>query len=180
MINRQAKRCEKDEKAERTKLKKAIKSGNNETARLYASNAIRKRKEHVKLLELASRIEAAGSRAETVARMNGVTRLMGGVVGEIDKAMNKGMNLEKMTEIMDKFERQSDNLDVHTSYMEESINGTTAQSTPQKDVDALVQEVADEAGLELNQELGVVTAPQEPLPEEERLSEQLARLRNAS
>merc|ERR1712060_162871 len=40
-LQRDSKRCEKEEKAEKTKLKKAIEKGNMEVARIHAENAIR-------------------------------------------------------------------------------------------------------------------------------------------
>ncbi|KAJ2150433.1 hypothetical protein IW139_006457, partial [Coemansia sp. RSA 353] len=61
----------------------------------------------------------------------------------------------------------------------DSMNSTTTLTTPQDEIDSLMQQVADEAGLELNQQLGIMQAPQEPLPEDTRLNERLANLRNA-
>lgn len=54
---------------------------------------------------------------------------------------------------MDKFESQFADLDVQTSYMESTMSDTTALATPQDQVDALVNQVADEAGLEVRQGL---------------------------
>ena len=42
-MNRNAKKCEKDEKAEKVKLKKALQKGNHEGARIHAENAIRQK-----------------------------------------------------------------------------------------------------------------------------------------
>lgn len=55
---------------------------------------------------------------------------------------------------MDKFETQFSDLDVQTSYMEGAMSSTTATTTPQDQVDLLINQVADEAGLEKQQELG--------------------------
>lgn len=54
---------------------------------------------------------------------------------------------------MDKFESQFEDLDVQSSYMENAIATSTATSAPQDEVDLLLQKVADEAGLELSQDL---------------------------
>lgn len=56
--------------------------------------------------------------------------------------------------VMDKFESQFEDLDVQTEYMEGAMAGTTTMTTPQGEVDTLMQQVADEHGLELNQEFG--------------------------
>ncbi|KAJ2082161.1 hypothetical protein H4R24_001789 [Coemansia sp. RSA 988] len=180
-FKRQSARCEKDSKKEVEKLKKAIKANNNEIAQIHASNVIRKKNESVNMLRLSSRMDAASTRIQTAVQMRRVTESMARVVGDMDKASKK-MDLERMTKIMDMFENQSEDLDVQTSYMEGSIGGATTLSTPQKEIDTLMQQVADEAGLELKQELGVMQAPQkDPLPEEDvGLNERLAKLRNTS
>lgn len=54
---------------------------------------------------------------------------------------------------MDKFESQFEDLDVQTEYMEGAMAGTTSMTTPQNEVETLMQQVADEHGLELGQEL---------------------------
>lgn len=68
---------------------------------------------------------------------------------------------------MEKFESQFEDMDgisfqltislslslVQTSYMESSIGQSTAMTTPQEQVDDLIQQVADENGLEMSAEL---------------------------
>ena len=61
---------------------------------------------------------------------------------------------------MDKFESQFADLDVQTSYMESTMSDTTAIATPQDQVDSLINQVADEAGLEVKQGLGEASVPQ--------------------
>ena len=69
--------------------------GNNEGARIYASNAIRKKTEALNLLRLSSRIDAVASRVETAVTMRQVTGNMSSVVKGMDKAM-ESMNLERV------------------------------------------------------------------------------------
>jgi charged multivesicular body protein 1 len=70
---------------------------------------------------------------------------MAGVVKAMDAAM-KSMNLEKISNLMDKFESQFEDLDVQSSYMENTMSQTTTTAVPQSDVENLMQQVADEAG----------------------------------
>ena len=65
----------------------------------------------------------------------------------------KSMNLEKISSLMDNFEKQFEDLDVQTSVMEGAMSQTTATNIPQDSVDILMRQAADEAGLELNMEL---------------------------
>ena len=60
---------------------------------------------------------------------------------------------------MDKFESQFADLDVQTSYMESTMSDTTALSTPQDQVDTLINQVADENGLEIQHGLGETNVP---------------------
>ncbi|KAJ3042270.1 Charged multivesicular body protein 1a [Rhizophlyctis rosea] len=156
-----------------------------EGARIYAANAIRKKNEALNFLRLSSRIDAVASRVQTAVTMRRVTTSMAGVVKGMEKAMQT-MNLEQISMVMDKFEQQFEDLDVQTQYMETSMGQTTAQSTPQDQVEELMQQVADENGLELQMEMpgaaqgtvGVGTATVEQ--EHSDLSERLAKLRNST
>lgn len=94
-LNRQAVKAGKDETAEKNQLKKAMKQGNPDIARLYAENAIRKQNERLNLLRLASRIDAVASRVQTAVTMRQVTGSMTKVVKGMEGAM-KSMNLEKV------------------------------------------------------------------------------------
>ena len=73
----------------------ALQQGNNDGARIYAANAIRKKSESLNLLRLASRIDAVASRVETATTMRQVTGNMTSVVKGMDKAMET-MNLERV------------------------------------------------------------------------------------
>ncbi|KAJ9106107.1 Vacuolar-sorting protein SNF7 [Naganishia friedmannii] len=188
-LQRQARKASKDESGEKAKLKKALQQGNTEGARIYAANAIRKQNESLNLLRLSSRIDAVASRVETAVTMRAVTGSMGQVVRGMDKAMET-MNLEKISSVMDKFETQFSDLDVQTSYMEQTMSSSTATTTPQDQVDALINQVADEAGLEKQHALkgaapvaAVPAVAEEERPvavgeEDARLAERLRALRS--
>ena len=58
---------------------------------------------------------------------------MGSVTKALEKAVNS-MELEKITEVMDKFEKTFEDLDVHTGVMEGAMGAATATSTPANQV----------------------------------------------
>ncbi|KAI5778898.1 Snf7 family [Geopyxis carbonaria] len=177
-LNRQAAKAGKEENSEKAKIKKAMQQGNNDIAKLYAQNAIRKSNERLNLLRLASRIDAVASRVQTAVTMRQVSGSMANVVKGMDSAM-KTMNLEKISIVMDRFEQQFEDLDVATGYYENATSSATAVGTPQEDVDRLMGQVADEAGLEMQAEMPaaakVKIGPTEV--EEEGLGERLRALR---
>ncbi|KAH9899688.1 Snf7 family [Cubamyces lactineus] len=170
-LNRQAKKAQKDENTEKAKLKKALQQGNADGARIYAANSIRKKNEYLNLLRLASRVDAVASRVETAVTMRQVSGNMASVVKGMDKAM-ESMNLERISMVMDKFESQFSDLDVQTSYMEETMSNTTAVSTPQDEVDALLRQTAEEANIELQHDLSAREAPQVEIAKETAVGEE--------
>eukprot|EP01023_Acetabularia_acetabulum_P018784 TRINITY_DN194_c0_g1_i2.p1 TRINITY_DN194_c0_g1~~TRINITY_DN194_c0_g1_i2.p1 ORF type:complete len:199 (+),score=30.91 TRINITY_DN194_c0_g1_i2:115-711(+) len=151
-LNRQSKKCEKEEKDEKLKVKKAIQKGNTEGARIYAQNAIRKKSESLNFLKLASRLDAVVTRLETQAKMQMVNKNMAGVVKSLEKALNAN-NLDRVAETMDQFEKQFENLDLQTEVVDQAMNKQTIMTTPEDQVNDLMQQVADEHGLEVQYDL---------------------------
>jgi len=182
-LERNSKRSEKEEKVEKAKLKKAIQKNNMEGARIHAENAIRQKNQALNYLRMASRVDAVASRVQTAVTTKKVTQSMAGVVKSMDAAM-KSMNLEKISNLMDKFEKQFEDLDVQSSYMENTMSSTTTVTVPQNDVEHLMQQVADEAGLELNMELpagetGTIASSTAASTEQDELTQRLAKLRQS-
>lgn len=50
-------------------------------------------------------------------------------------------NLEKVASTMDQFERQFENLDVQSQFVEGAMNNQASLSTPEEDVNMLLQQV---------------------------------------
>ncbi|XP_037804744.1 charged multivesicular body protein 1a-like [Penaeus monodon] len=147
-MERLSKKAEKEQMAQKKKMVTAMKQGNVEGARIYAENCIRKKQESLSYLRMASRLDGVKSRVQSAMAMQGVTKNMSGAVGSLDKAL-KAMDLEKISQVMGQFESQFEDLDVRTNVMEDSMAAATTLSTPKSDVDALIQQVAEEAGLDM-------------------------------
>ncbi len=181
-LTRQSIKSEKDEKSEKLKVKKAIEKGNIDGAKIYAQNAIRKKNEALNYLKLASRLDAVVSRLDTMAKMQTVTKSMAGIVKSLDKAVNAN-NLEKVAFTMTEFERQFENLDVQSEFVENAMNNQAVLSTPEDDVNSLLHQVADEHGLETALNLpgaathGPAAVAQQQPQQQEDLTNRLAQLR---
>ena len=157
-------------------MKRAIEKGNIEGAKVYAQNAIRKKSEALNYLQLASRLDGVVSRLDTQAKMNTVNRSMAGGVKSLEKALGAN-NLEQVSRTMDQFERQFESLDVQSECVEQAMASQQALSTPAGEVNELMQQVADEHGLELG--MGMPTA-ERTVPEKEEessLTDRLAQLK---
>lgn len=64
-LERNSKKCEKEEKMEKEKAKKAIQKGNMEGARIHAENAIRQKNQALNYLRMSARVDAVSSRVQT-------------------------------------------------------------------------------------------------------------------
>lgn len=120
--------------------------------------------------------------------MRTVTQSMAQTVKGMDSAL-KNMDLEKIGAVMEKFESQFEDLDVVTGYYEGVAGGVESQQVGvegQGEVDALMNRVADEAGVELSQEMQQQVPENEPPAAEsaerakleEGLGDRLRALRN--
>jgi charged multivesicular body protein 1 len=64
-LERNSKKCEKEEKMEKQKCKKAIQKGNVEGARIHAENAIRQKNQSLNYLRMSARVDAVASRVQS-------------------------------------------------------------------------------------------------------------------
>merc|ERR1712126_725318 len=182
-LARLSKKAEKEQKTQESKVKKALEQGNVEGARIYAENAVRKKNESLNYLRMSSKVDATASRVQSAVTMKGVAKNMEGVVKALDKAINS-MEIQKISEVMDKFESQFEDLDVHTSVMENAMGTATTTTTPANQVDDLIRQVAEESGLEISAQLAA--APTSTIGEtvaasatvDDPLSRRLAALRD--
>ncbi|KAH3745093.1 SNF7 family protein [Pelomyxa schiedti] len=157
-LQRQSTRSEQNEKREKLKAKKAMEKGNMDGARIYAENAIREKNMALNYLKLSARVDGVASRVEQAIRMRVVTGSMAGIVKSLDKAVNN-MDLSQVTQVMDRFEKQIEDLDVQGEYVLKATSKSSATSMPASEVDTLLEQVADENGFILAE--GMVDAPTE-------------------
>ncbi|CAK8692075.1 charged multivesicular body protein 1a-like [Clavelina lepadiformis] len=186
-LDKMAAKAEKEQQREVNKVKKALTEGPGryEFAQLYAENSIRKKNESLNYMRLSSRLDGVSSRLKTAQSMKQLTKDMGHVTVALDQAM-KNMNLEQVAKIMDKFESQFENLDVHATVMENSMGSAMASTAPQDQVNALIQQVADENGLEITAQLedtpigaGALEQEQAGPSQEDDLEKRLRAMRSA-
>lgn len=149
---RSARKCDKNMAIQKEKLKKAIEQGNMEGAKIYAQNVIREKNQSLNFLKLGSRIDAVASRLETAIRMQQVNKTMQMTVKGMSNAM-KNMQVEQIASTMQDFEKQFEDMDVRSGYMESTMESTTSMTTPPEEVDSLIQMTADEAGLKLSSQM---------------------------
>jgi charged multivesicular body protein 1 len=184
-----------------------LRAGNMEGAKIYAQNAIRKKSESINYLQLASRLDAVVARLDQQSKMGQVNKNMVGIVNSLGRAL-KNAPLDRMVAVsfvkpsvmpsvpydahslalillqtMNTFEKQFENLDVQTGVMNDAMNQQAALATPPEQVNMLLQQIADENGLEVR--LGLPQASIAAVPataqkeEDGTLASRLAGLRGA-
>lgn len=166
-------------------MKKAIKVGNADTARVFTANVICQWTQCANFLCMSSRVEAIASRVEMACKMNTVTKTMGSIVNSMTKGLG-GMNMERIFATMEKLDKAFDDMDVHSAVMEKAMGGAAASVTPQGEVDSLITQVANAHTLNVDfmlprtgtsQPRPVSTRISSSPPEEDTLMQRLAELR---
>ena len=66
--------------------------------------------------------------------MKTLTKDMSGIVGSMDSVM-RTMNVEKISAVMDKFEKQFEDLDLATGVMEQSMQQSSSLTMPEQQVE---------------------------------------------
>jgi charged multivesicular body protein 1 len=148
-----SKKAEREEAVEKAKCAKMMEKGNLDGARIHAQNAIRKKSESLNYLRLQSRIDSVASRVDTAMKMRMVSKSMSGVVKGMDKVM-QSMDITKIVQVMDQFEKQFENLDITCEVLENGIGATTALSTPEDQVNGLMAQISDEHNLNIAIDVG--------------------------
>ncbi|KAG3272486.1 CHMP1B [Ictidomys tridecemlineatus] len=115
----------KKRKEDKEERKEGKKEGRKEQSRIHAENSISHKNEAINFLRMSTRIDAVE-----------VTKSILGIVKSMDATL-RSINLEK----------------VEKKQMEDKMSSTTTLTTPQNQVNILLQEMADEVGLALNMEL---------------------------
>ncbi|KAJ9596870.1 hypothetical protein L9F63_012126 [Diploptera punctata] len=180
-MGRNAKRCEKQEILEKKKCKLCIHKGNLEGARIHAESAIQQRNQSLNFMAVSARLDAVTNKIQYAITMKRVTNSMIGVSRAMDGAL-RTMDLEKITQLMDQFERQFEEMDVRTGVVDSTLAQTTTTIVPQNQVESLMVQIAEEAGMEINLEMpSIATTSAEPSAEASitsELSKRLKLLRN--
>lgn len=149
-LQKESKKAEKEMMKEKEKVKKAMQSGRNDIAQIHASNAIMQKNQSLSFLKMSSRIDAVSGKLQGAIKMQKVT----GSMAQITKTMGKvlqTMQLDKIQETMDKFEKAFEDTDVMAGTVTGAMDSSTSMATPQSEIDDLMKEVADENQLEFGE-----------------------------
>merc|ERR1712159_440491 len=151
MLNRSAIKADKESAREKLKVKTAMEKGNQEGARLYAENAIRQKNQAMAHRRLSSRLDAVASKLETCQNSMQVAENLGTLTKRLGPSLN-AMNITQISSTMDDFEKVLEDQDVMTDTITSAIDTATSTMTLADDVDNMMEEVAAEHGLTMQEQ----------------------------
>lgn len=95
-----------------------------------------------------------------------MTENMGELTSKMHSAMSS-MDLVKVNETMNNFEKMFDNLDVNAEFMDRVMDNVTAGTYHEKDVNGLIGQVAEEFNLKLENEFSDISVKNKEIKEKE-------------
>jgi len=102
---------------------------------------------------MRANIQAVSLKIQTLKSQNAMAQAMKGVTKAMGN-MNKQMKLPEIQKIMMEFEKQSEIMDMKGEMMEDAIDDVMGDEEDEEESDAIVNQVLDELGLQLNDKLG--------------------------
>jgi charged multivesicular body protein 1 len=153
-FNKESNKAATQEKALLKKTKEAMERGDYEGAKVAAADAIRRKNDIKRYKVLSSKIETISQRLEAAYKNMTLTNSMKQLIEQMVGAAGT-MDMVKINETMENFEKMFDNLDVNSEMMNQVFDNVNAGVTNETEVNQLLQQVADENNMQINEELGV-------------------------
>ncbi|VDK54698.1 unnamed protein product [Anisakis simplex] len=158
-LDRERSRMEMQEKKIIADIKKMAKMGQMESVKVMAKDLVRTRHYVKKFIMMKANIQAVSLKVQTLKSQDAMAQAMKGVTTAM-KSMNKQLNLPQIQKIMMEFEKQSEIMDMKEEMMGEAIDDAMTEETDEEESEAIVNQVLDELGIQMNEELGALPTAQ--------------------
>merc|ERR1712183_382164 len=116
---------------------------------------VRTRRYVKKFMLMRANIQAVSLKIQTLKSQNSMAQAMKGVTKAMMR-MNKQMKLPEIQKIMQEFEKQSELMDMKEEMMSDVIDDAMGDEDDEEESDAVVNQVLDELGLQLTDNLAAV------------------------
>ncbi|XP_004287608.1 PREDICTED: vacuolar protein sorting-associated protein 2 homolog 1-like isoform 3 [Fragaria vesca subsp. vesca] len=117
-----------------------------------AKDLVRTRHQIEKFYKLKSQLQGVSLRIQTLKSTQAMGEAMKGVTKAMGQ-MNRQMNLPSLQKIMQEFERQNEKMELTTEVMGDAIDDALEGDEEEEETDDLVNQVLDEIGITVNQEV---------------------------
>lgn len=151
-LDRERMRMEQQEKKIIADIKKMAKDGQMEAVKIMAKDLVRTRRYEKKFMLMKANIQAVSLKIQTLRSQNAMAQAMKGVTRAMQN-MNRQLNLPQIQRILQEFEKQSEIMDMKEDMMNDAIDDAMEDEGDEEESDAIVTQVLDELGLQLNDQL---------------------------
>ncbi|XP_018331258.1 charged multivesicular body protein 2a [Agrilus planipennis] len=151
-LDREKMKMEQQEKKVIADIKKLAKEGQMDAVKIMAKDLVRTRKYVKKFMLMKANIQAVSLKIQTLRSQNSMAQAMRGVTRAM-QSMNRQLNLPQIQRILQEFEKQSEIMDMKEEMMNDAIDDAMADDEDEEESDAIVSQVLDELGLQLNDQL---------------------------
>jgi len=152
-LDRERAKMEQQEKKIIADIKKMAKQGQMDAVKIMAKDLVRTRRYVKKFMLMRANIQAVSLKIQTLKSQSAMANAMKGVTKAMG-SMNKQMKLPEIQKIMMEFEKQSEIMDMKGEMMEDAIDDVMGDEDDEEESDAIVNQVLDELGLQLNDKIG--------------------------
>jgi charged multivesicular body protein 2A len=119
-----------------------------------AKDLVRTRRYIQKFYQMRTQLQAVSLRIQTLRSNQAMADAMKGVTKAM-RGMNRSVNLPEISKIMMEFERESEMMDMKEEMMNDAIDDAVDEEDDEEETDAIVNQVLDEIGINLDQSVSV-------------------------
>ena len=172
-LDREIRELDRQEKQITMELKqraKATNSSSDTALKALAKQLVQVRQQRAKIQSTKAQVGAMGMHATTAASQMVAATAMGSVA-ETMKTANKAMDIKATTKIMTEFQRENERMAVKEEMMDDMLTDAFDTEGVEEEADQVTSQVLAELGVELDQQMVGIIAPQNK-PEAEMTSEE--------
>ncbi|XP_045453693.1 charged multivesicular body protein 2a [Melitaea cinxia] len=151
-LDRERLKMEQQEKKVIADIKKLAKDGQMDAVKIMAKDLVRTRRYVRKFMLMKANIQAVSLKIQTLKSQSSMAQAMRGVTRAM-ATMNRQLNVPQIQKILQEFEKQSEIMDMKEEMMNDSIDEAMEADDDEEESDAVVSQILDELGLQLNDQL---------------------------
>lgn len=151
-LDREKMKMEQQEKKIIADIKKLAKENQMDAVKIMAKDLVRTRRYVRKFMLMKANIQAVSLKIQTLKSQNAMGEAMKGVTKAMTN-MNRQLNLPQIQKILHEFEKQSEIMDMKEEMINDAMDDAMEDEGDEEETDAIVSQVLDELGLQLNDKL---------------------------
>lgn len=156
-LDRERMKMEQQEKKIIADIKKLAKDGQMDAVKIMAKDLVRTRRYVKKFMLMRANIQAVSLKIQTLKSQNTMAEAMKGVTKAM-QSMNRQLNLPQIQKILHEFEKQSEIMEMKEEMINDVMDDAMEAEGDEEETDAVVAQVLDELGLQLNDQLSDLPA----------------------